>query len=95
MSARLRLAALALVVAALLCAATAWLLSWPLQKAVVLAPVIVAFVGTAVGIVVFWSRVAYESLKASRNPRLMLALAAGLVALIGVLTALGIELPRE
>ncbi len=84
-----------LAVVAGLCALTAWLFAWPLEKAVYLAPIIVAFLGVALGILVFWTRVAYVQVRESRNPRLVLAIAAGLVALVALLTALGIELPRE
>ena len=74
---------------------TAWLLEWPLQKAIYLAPVIVAVYGVALGIIVFWARIAYLQLKGSRHPRLILGIAAGLVGLVALLTVLGIELPRE
>ena len=92
---RLRLVPLFLAVAAGLCAVAAWIFAWPFEKAVYLAPIIVAFVGTALGILVFWGRVAYVQVRESRKPRLVLAVAAGVVALVVLLTVLGIELPRE
>ncbi len=92
---RIRIAAAALVAAAGLCALTAWIFAWPFEKAVYLAPIIVAFFGVAVGIVVFWTRVAYVQVRRSRNPRLVVAIAAGLLALVALLTVLGVTLPRE
>jgi hypothetical protein len=92
---RIRLPLLALAVAAGLCAATAWLLSWPLEKAVYLAPIIVAAVGASIGLVVFWARVVYVQVRDSPNRRLLLWLAAGFIVLVAVLTVLGVELPRE
>jgi hypothetical protein len=74
---------------------TAWLFRWPLAKAVYLAPVIVAVYGVALGILVFWTRVAYLQLRDSKHPRMILGIAAGLVGLVALLTVLGIELPRE
>jgi hypothetical protein len=92
---RIRLAAAALAAAAGLCAFTAWWFAWPFEKAVYLAPIIVAFAGCAIGILVFWGRVAYVEVRESRNPRLIVAVGVGLLALVAILTALGIELPRE
>ncbi|HEY2935683.1 MAG TPA: hypothetical protein VGJ25_03735 [Gaiellaceae bacterium] len=92
---RIRVAAAALAAAAGLSALTAWVLEWPFEKAVYLAPIIVAFFGCALGILVFWGRVAYVQVRESRNPRLIVALAVGLLALIALLTVLGVELPRE
>jgi hypothetical protein len=92
---RIRVALVALAVAAGLCAATAWIFSWPLEKAVYLAPIIVAAVGASVGLIVFWGRVVYVQVRDSPNRRLLLWLAAAFVALVVVLTVLGVELPRE
>jgi hypothetical protein len=92
---RIRLPLLALAVAAGLCAGTAWILSWPLEKAVYLAPIIVAAVGASIGLIVFWARVVYVQVRDSPNRRLLLWLAAGFVVLVTVLTVLGVQLPRE
>jgi uncharacterized membrane protein len=92
---RIRLTPLVLALVAGLCALTAWIFAWPLEKAVYLAPIIVAFAGVAVGILVFWSRVAYVQVRRSRNPRLVVAILAGFLALVALLTALGLSLPRE
>ena len=78
-----------------LVALTAWLLEWPIQKAVYLAPVIVVVYGIAIGLIVFWVRVAYLQVKASEHRRLILGVAVGLIGLVAILTLLGIELPRE
>ena len=86
-------AALAAVLA--LVAATAWLLSWPLERAIYLAPVIVVGAAAVAGLLILWGKVALESLRASRRPRLVVALWLLGFALIGLLTFLGIQLPRE
>ncbi|MEA2254824.1 MAG: hypothetical protein QOG35_869, partial [Solirubrobacteraceae bacterium] len=78
-----------------LCALAAWYFEWPFEKAVYLAPIIVAAAGAAAGLLVFWARVVYVQVRDSRNRRLLLWLGAGFVALVVVLTALGVSLPRE
>jgi hypothetical protein len=75
--------------------AAAWLFTWPLQKAMALAPVIVVVVGAAAGLVVLWARVLTDSLRRSAHPRRIVAIAVGLVVAIAALSALGVELPRE
>jgi hypothetical protein len=60
-----------------------------------LAPVIVIALGAVAGLVVVWSRVGWESLQRHEHPWRVVALAVGLLALIGVLSALGLRLPRE
>jgi hypothetical protein len=92
---RIRIATAALAAAVGLSALTAWVFAWPFEKAVYLAPIIVAFFGCALGIVVFWSRVAYVQVRDSGNRRLLLALAVGVLTLVALLTVLGVELPRE
>ena len=92
---RIRLAASSLALAVALCAATAWALSWPFEKAVYLAPIIVAAAGAVVGLLVFWARVVYVQVRDSPNRRLLIWLGAAFVALVVVLTVLGVELPRE
>jgi hypothetical protein len=44
---------------------------------------------------VFWGRVGWDSLRKSRRPRLVVAAAAAFVALLVVLTILGVKLPHE
>ena len=60
-----------------------------------LAPVLVLGVAALAGLVVFWGRVAWESLSKTRHPRLLIAGAAAFVLLIVGLTILGVDLPRE
>jgi len=91
-SARLVLVSFAVTALVLL---AAWLLSWPLEKAALLAPVIVVFVAVALGVLVFWGRVAWDGLRASRHQRWIVVGALSLVALVAVLTLLGVQLPRE
>jgi hypothetical protein len=83
------LAVLALV------ALSAWLLSWPFEKAVVLAPVIVVCGAAAVGLVLLWGKVALNSLRESRHPRRVLAYWALGLGLLVALTVLGVKLPNE
>ena len=60
-----------------------------------LAPAIVIALGAIVGLVLIWSRVGWESLQRREHPWRVLALSLGFVALIFVLSALGLRLPRE
>ncbi len=78
-----------------LVALTAWLLSWPFEKAVSLAPVIVVGGAAAVGLVLLWGKVAIQSLRESRHPRRVLAYWVLGLALLVVLTILGVKLPNE
>ena len=86
-------AALAAVLA--LVAGTAWALSWPFEKAVYLAPVIVVAGAAAVGLVLLWSKVALNSLRESRHPRRVLAYWLLGLGLLVALTVLGVKLPSE
>jgi hypothetical protein len=72
-----------------------WLTDLSFQRAVLLAPVLVIGLGAAAGLVVFWGRVGWDSLRRSRHPALIAAAAAGFVALLVVLTLLGVNLPHE
>jgi hypothetical protein len=90
----LRLVAASFAVTALVLLAS-WLLSWPLEKAALLAPVIVVFVALSLGVLVFWGRVAWDGLRGSSHQRWILAGAISLLALVAVLTLLGVQLPRE
>ncbi len=86
-------AALAVVLA--LVALTAWAMAWPLERAIYLAPVIVVGVAAVAGLLLLWGKVALDSLRESRRPKLVLALWLGGLALLVLLTVLGVELPRE
>ena len=74
---------------------TAWLLAWPFEKAVTLAPVIVIGAAALVGLVLLWGKVALAQLRESRNPRRVLAYWLIGLGLLVVLTVLGVKLPRE
>lgn len=91
---RLRVpAALAAVLA--LVVATAFLMGWPLEKAVYLAPVIVVGFAAAAGLLILWGKVAAQQLRETRRPKLVLALWLIGIALLVLLSMLGVELPRE
>ncbi|HJQ52041.1 MAG TPA: hypothetical protein VJ838_16205 [Gaiellaceae bacterium] len=74
---------------------TAWALSWPFDKAVSLAPVIVIAGAAAVGLVLLWGKVALNSLRESRHPRRVLAYWLLGLGLLVLLTFLGVKLPSE
>jgi hypothetical protein len=74
---------------------TAWALSWPFEKAVSLAPVIVVGGAAAVGLVLLWGKVALNSLRESRHPRRVLAYWLLSLGLLVLLTFLGVKLPSE
>jgi hypothetical protein len=86
-------AALAAVLA--MVAATAWALSWPFEKAVYLAPVIVVGGAAAIGLVLLWGKIALTSLRESRHPRRVLAYWVVGLGLLVLLTILGVKLPSE
>lgn len=85
----------ALGVVLVLVAATAWIMAWPFEKAVYLAPVIVIGGAAALGLLILWGKVAVQSLRESKRPRLVLALWLAGLALLVLLSVLGVELPRE
>jgi Na+/H+-translocating membrane pyrophosphatase len=86
-----RVVATAALVAALVAGAVV-LLQWPLEKALVLAPVMVATVGATAFIVVLWVKIAYEGLSAQRHP--LRIVGAGLLALAAlVVLSFFVDLP--
>ena len=87
--------AAALVAVLGLVALTAWALSWPFEKAIYLAPVIVVGGLAAVGLVLLWGKIALDSLRESRHPRRVLAFWMLGLGLLVVLTVLGVKLPNE
>jgi hypothetical protein len=91
---RVRIAAASLAVVALV-PVTAWIMGWPLEKAVYLAPVIVVGAAAIVGLLILWGRVALEQLRESKRPRLILGLWLAGIGLLVLLTVLGVKLPRE
>ena len=72
-----------------------WVFEVSLERAAVLAPVIVVVFGAAAGLIVLWAKVGWEALQRRRRPWLVLGIAAGVVVLIAALSLLGLELPRE
>jgi hypothetical protein len=72
-----------------------WVTDLSFQRAALLAPVLVIGVAAVAGLIVFWGRVGWESLRRSRHPRLLVAGAAAFLALLVVLTLLGVNLPHE
>jgi hypothetical protein len=66
-----------------------------LERAAVLAPVIVLAFGAAAAVIVLWAKVGWEALQRRRRPWLVVGIAAGVVVLIAALSLLGLELPRE
>ena len=61
----------------------------------ILAPVIVVALGAAAALVILWGKVAVQHLRESRRPKLVLALWVVGIALLFVLSFLGLKLPRE
>jgi hypothetical protein len=90
---RIRIAGGSVAVAGLV-VLTAWALAWPLEKAVYLAPVIVVCGAAILGLLILWARVAWDQIKESKRPRLVVGLWIAGFALIAVLTVLGVKLPR-
>jgi hypothetical protein len=86
---------IALVVVLGLVGLTARLLSWPFEKAVYLAPVIVIGVAAVVGLILLWGKVAIGQLRESSHPRRVVAYWAIGLALLVLLSILGVKLPRE
>jgi len=74
---------------------TVWVTSLSFERAVLLAPVLVLGVAALAGLVVFWGKVAWESLAQTRHPRLLIAGATAFILLILGLTLLGVNLPHE
>jgi hypothetical protein len=89
-----RLLAASVAVTALVVLAV-WITDLSFQRAALLAPVLVIGVGAVAGLVVFWGRIGWDSLRRSRHPRLVVAGVAAFLALLVVLTLLGVNLPHE
>ncbi len=85
----------ALLAVAVMVAGTAWWMGWPLERAIYLAPVIVVGFTAAAGLVVLWGKVIVQQLRESRRPKLVLSLWVAGIALLVLLSVLGVELPRE
>jgi hypothetical protein len=89
-----RLFAASVAVTALVVLAV-WITDLSFQRAVLLAPVLVIGLGAAAGLVVFWGKIGWDSLRRSQHPRLYVAGGLAFVALLVVLTLLGVNLPHE
>jgi hypothetical protein len=92
MSVRLAAASVAVT---MLIVVTVWVTELSFERAVLLAPVLVIGLAAVAGLSVFWGRVALDSLRKSRHPRLIVAAAVAFVLLLVGLTLLGVRLPRE
>jgi hypothetical protein len=72
-----------------------WLFGLSFDRAAVLSPLLVAVAGSAAALFVLWARVGWESLRRREHPWRIVALAIGVLALLVVLSTLGVKLPRE
>ena len=66
-----------------------------LERAAILAPLLVVVFGAAAGLVVLWTKVGWEALQRRRRPWLVAAVAVAVLALLVGLSLLGVKLPRE
>ena len=73
---------------------TSWIMGWSVEKAVYLAPVIVVGFAAVAGLAILWGKVAVQGIRDSRRPRLVIGLWLAGLALLVLLTLLGVELPR-
>jgi hypothetical protein len=74
---------------------TVWLFGIKLERAAVLAPVLVVIAGAVAGLVVLWTKIGWESLRRREHPWRVVALAVAALAVLVALSLLGIKLPRE
>jgi preprotein translocase subunit Sec61beta len=72
-----------------------WIFELPLERAAVLAPVLVVVAGAAAGLLVLWTKVGWESLRGRAHPWRIVALGLAVLAVLVALSALGVKLPRE
>jgi hypothetical protein len=89
---RLPIAALAVVA---MVAVTALLMGWPLERAVYLAPVIVVGFAALAGLLILWGKVAWQQLRETKRPRLVITLWILGIGLLVLLSVLGVKLPKE
>jgi amino acid transporter len=66
-----------------------------LERAAILAPVLVVVFGAAAGLVVLWTKVGWEALQRQRRPWLVAGIAVAVLAVLIALSLLGVKLPRE
>lgn len=91
--ARPRTLAAATAAVAGLVALSALFFGWSLEKATLLAPVIVATAGATGFLLVLWTKIAWEGLRRSGHPVAIVAGIVGTFALLVVLSFL-VDLPR-
>jgi hypothetical protein len=90
-----RLVAASAVACVGLALAFAWLFAVPLERAFLLAPVIVVCVGLLGMVFVLLTRAAIETARELKNPRRFWVGFGVACVVIAVLSMLGVELPRE
>jgi hypothetical protein len=90
-----RAIALSTLVTVGLVALAVWVFGLSFDRAAVLSPLLVAVAGSAAALFVLWARVGWESLRRREHPWRIVALALGVLALLVVLSTLGVKLPRE
>jgi hypothetical protein len=91
----MRASLLAGLVVAVLVLLAVWLFDLKLERAAVLAPVLVVVAGAVAGLVVLWTKIGWESLRRREHPWRVVALAVAALAVLVALSLLGIKLPRE
>ncbi len=74
---------------------TALLMGWPLERAVYLAPVIVVGFAALAGLFILWGKVAWQQLRETKRPRLVITLWIPGIGLLVLLSVLGVKLPKE
>ena len=74
---------------------SAWVSGLSLERAALLAPVLVVGVAAVAGLFVLWGRVAWEQYRESRHPVAIVVAAGALVAVFVTLSLVGIKLPHE
>jgi amino acid transporter len=72
-----------------------WVFELSLERAAILAPVLVVVFGAAAGLVVLWTKVGWEALQRRKRPWLVAGVAVAVLALLVGLSLLGVKLPRE
>jgi hypothetical protein len=82
-------------VTAVLVLLVVWVFEVSIDRAAVLAPVIVVAFGAAAGVVVLWAKVGWEALQRRRRPWVVAGVVFAVLALMVALSLLGIQLPRE
>ena len=90
-----RAIALSTLVTVGLVALAVWVFGLSFDRAAVLSPLLVAVAGSAAALFVLWARVGWESLRRREHPWRIVALALGVLAVLVVLSTLGVKLPRE